>query len=110
VTLAAEAHLRLTINYHIRLRSPHKEIAPMIDATENIRRQMLDEINTDPGSREALEAAHGQVWDTGQLASDFEVLGFLAPLVVVRRRADGMKGSLQFQHHPRFYFGFVSDA
>ena len=28
----------------------------------------------------------------------------MAPLVVVRRKADGMKGSLEFQHHPRLYF------
>ena len=28
------------------------------------------------------------------------------PLVVVRRKSDGQKGSLMFQAHPRFYFGF----
>ena len=82
----------------------------MSDATENVRRQMLGEINAAPGSRAALEAAHGQVWDTGELAGDFEVMGFMAPLVVVRRRADGVKGSLQFQHTPRLYFGFEPDA
>jgi hypothetical protein len=26
--------------------------------------------------------------------------------VVVRRRSDGGKGSLEFQHQPRFYFNF----
>jgi hypothetical protein len=30
----------------------------------------------------------------------------MAPLVVVRRKADGVKGSLEFQHMPRYYFGF----
>ncbi len=78
----------------------------MTDPTEDIRRQMLAEINTVPGSREYLDAKHGQVWDTQQLSDDFEVLGFMAPLVVVRRRSDGVKGSLMFQHSPRFYFGF----
>jgi hypothetical protein len=34
------------------------------------------------------------------------VIGFMAPLVVVRRKHDGKKGSLEFQHSPRFYFGF----
>jgi hypothetical protein len=34
-------------------------------------------------------------------------MGFLAPLVVVRRRADGVKGSLEFQDRPRIYFNFV---
>ena len=78
----------------------------MTDPTEDIRKQMLAEINASPGSREYLEHKHGQVWDTGQLSEDFEVLGFMAPLVVVRRKSDGQKGSLCFQGSPRFYFGF----
>ena len=81
----------------------------MSDPTESIHRQQLAEINADPGSREALEATHGQVWDTQQLREDFEVLGFMAPLVVVRRRSDGARGSLYFQHDPRFYYGFEAD-
>jgi len=76
------------------------------DPTEPIRRQRLAEINAEPGSREALEAQYGQVWDTGELGKDFQVLGFLAPYVVVRRKSDGVRGSLEFQHHPRFYFNF----
>jgi hypothetical protein len=78
----------------------------MHDPTEAIRRQRLAEINRAPGSREALEAEHGQVWDTDQLREDFEVVGFMAPLVVVRRKSDGVKGSLEFQASPRFYFSF----
>jgi hypothetical protein len=78
----------------------------MIDPTEEIRKRMLAEINAAPGSREYLEAQHGQVWDTSQLSEDFDVLGFMAPIVVVRRKSDGVKGSLFFQHNPRFYFGF----
>lgn len=78
----------------------------MSDPTEPIRREMLAEINAAPGSRKALETEHGKVWDTSQLGEDFEVIGFAAPLVVVRRRSDGVKGSLFFQHNPRFYYGF----
>ena len=78
----------------------------MIDPTEPARREMLAEINAAPGSRESLEAKHGQVWDTGQLQDDFEVVGFMAPLVVVRRRADGVKGSHDVPGLARFYFGF----
>lgn len=81
----------------------------MSDSTETIRRQRLAEINAEPGSREALEAEHGQVWDTAELGTDFDVLGFMAPFVVVRRKSDGQKGSLEFQHHPRFYFNFAPD-
>ena len=64
----------------------------MGDPTEEMRRTRLAEIEAEPGSREALEAIHGQVWDTKQLAQDFIVVGFLAPLVVVRRKADGSEG------------------
>ncbi len=73
----------------------------MSDPTESIRKELLVKINAEPGSREALEAQHGQVWDTNQLREDFEVLGFGAPLVVVRQKFDGQKGSLFFQHSPR---------
>lgn len=78
----------------------------MQDPTVNIRREMVQEINAEPGSREYLEAQHGQVWDTSQLQKDFSVLGFMAPFVVVARKSDGVKGSLKFQHSPRLYYGF----
>ena len=81
----------------------------MSDPTENLRRERLAEINAKPGSREALEAEHGKVWDTDQLRQEFDVLGFMAPFVVVRRKSDGAKGSLEFQHDPRFYFNFQPD-
>lgn len=47
-----------------------------------------------------------QKWNTDELQRDFEVLGFQAPFVVVRRRADGVRGALQFTHQPRVYFDF----
>ena len=78
----------------------------MSDPTEDIRRELVAEINAEPGSREALEALHGQVWSTDELSQDFEVLGFMAPMIAVRRKSDGIKGSLYFQHSPRFYFSF----
>jgi hypothetical protein len=58
-----------------------------------------------PASKECLEARPGPVWDTGQQARAFEIVGFMAPIVVVRRRRDGQKGSLMFRHQPRFDFG-----
>lgn len=74
------------------------------DPTETARRERLAEINAEPGSREALEAQYGQVWSTQELGEDFQVLGFMAPYVVVRRKSDGVRGSLEFQHDPRLYF------
>jgi hypothetical protein len=73
---------------------------------EQTRRQLVNDINYDPRSREGLERKHGQVWDTQQLVEQFEVRGFLAPFVVVRDRKTGEQGSLCFQHDPRFYFGY----
>ena len=67
-----------------------------MDPTEDMRRTLVKEINLAPGSREALEAEHGQLWDTQQLSQDFEVMGFMAPFVVVRRKSDGRTGSLFF--------------
>lgn len=78
----------------------------MNDPTETIRRLQLAQINAEPGSRQVLEAERGQVWDTQELGQDFNVEGFMAPYVVVRRKSDRQRGSLMFQHDPRFYFGF----
>lgn len=56
--------------------------------------------------RDELQAEYGKVWTTTELREDFEVLGFLAPFVTVKRKSDGITGTLQFQHEPRFYFDF----
>ena len=79
------------------------------DPTESARRTLVAEINHQPGSREAIEAQHGQVWDTSELQTEFEAIGFLAPFIVVRRRSDGVRGSLMFQATPRFYFSFTPE-
>jgi len=81
----------------------------MNDPTEDIRREMVGELNAAMSEREVLEAEHGQVWDTTQLSEDYEVQGFLAPMVVVTRKSDKALGSLLFQHNPRFYFDFKKD-
>jgi len=57
-------------------------------------------------ARRRLESVHGRVWNTEELTREFEVIGFLAPYAVVRRRADDVTGSIRFQHEPRFYFCF----
>jgi hypothetical protein len=49
-------------------------------------------------------------WTTEELTRDFTVEGFAAPFVVVRRKADGQRGSLQFTGgggEPRVYHSFV---
>ena len=78
----------------------------MTDRTAGIRRRMAKNINGVEGSREYLEGKHGQVWDTTELQQDFSVEGFMAPFVLARRKSDGIRGTLKFQHSPRFYFAF----
>lgn len=73
----------------------------MADPTEEIRRAMLA---TGQPKRDLKQAK--DKWTTEELGKDFEVLGFLAPFVVVRRKVDGVKGSMEFTHSPRVYFGF----
>lgn len=79
------------------------------------RERLSVEINAAPTSgpeldpkecRKLLEAEHGQVWDSYELARDFEIEAFSCPLVVAVRRSDGKRGTLVFQHYPRFYWGF----
>jgi hypothetical protein len=83
---------------------------PMQDPTENARRARQAELNNEAGGRQLLEDLHGQVWSTDELrASQYEVIGFMAPYVVVRDKVTGKKGSLEFQHSPRFYFSYRAD-
>jgi hypothetical protein len=55
----------------------------MADPTEPIRKALITDLNSTSVNRQALEAEHGHVWSTEELARDFEVLGIMAPFVVV---------------------------
>jgi len=90
----------------------------MQDETEYARRLRVAEIEAEAeaaeheiemGARQRLEAKYGQVWDTRQLAQDYNVIDFLAPFVRVIRKSDKARGMLEFQHDPRFYFAFTTD-
>lgn len=78
----------------------------MNDPTEKQRREEQAEINAAQATRFELECRYGRVWDTHELQQDYEVQGFAAPLVIVIRKADGARGTMYFQHSPRFYFDF----
>lgn len=43
------------------------------------------------------------------MQEEFDALGFMSPLIVVSRKSDGVKGSLEFSHSPRFYFNWQAD-
>lgn len=51
-----------------------------------------------------------QKMTTPEMLEQYEVLGFQAPYVVVRRKSDKQLGSLEFTHSPRLYFGWVADS
>jgi len=80
----------------------------MQDPTEELRRLATERINSARAERADLEEVYGKVWDTQELRDDFTVHSFLAPFVHVTRKSDGVRGTLAFQHWPRYYFSFLS--
>lgn len=76
---------------------------------DQYRKHMID-----TGQPEAMlveaEANREQTWTMAELQAEFEVMGFAAPLVVVRRKADGKVGTLMFTHSPRVYYGWQEDT
>ena len=80
----------------------------MTDVTEEPRRAMVAAINSNPGERAVLEEKYGEIYDTEEMSKLFEVEGFMAPFTIVRRKEDGVKGTMMFQHMPRYYFNFTA--
>jgi hypothetical protein len=80
----------------------------MTDPTEEVRRALQAAVNSGETPRiiKRVPKPKGQTWTTEQLQKEFEVQGFMAPLVVVRRKSDGVRGTLTFRHAPRVYFDF----
>ena len=76
----------------------------MTDPTEDIRRDLIES-----GQPEHALARTDKRWTTEELQRDFIVRSFLAPFVFVTRRADNVRGSLEFTHSPRWYFDFRED-
>lgn len=69
-------------------------------------RKRQPQTQPEPKTRHQLEAEHGQVWDTAQLAKDFVITAIIGNTVVVRRKADACVGTLRVQERPRLYYGF----
>lgn len=61
---------------------------------------------------EQLVATFGEdnVWDTEALKENFVVTSFLAPYCYVVRKSDNVRGSVRFNHSPRFYFDFQASG
>jgi hypothetical protein len=58
-------------------------------------------------SRAEHEAEFGSVSDTRELARVFVVTSIIVPDTIgVRRKADGVAGTMTYQNRPRFYHSF----
>jgi len=59
--------------------------------------------------RRLLEAVHGRVWDPAEAKAEFKFKARLAPFVLVERRRDGAKGTLEYQDSPRLFYRWRED-
>jgi hypothetical protein len=47
-------------------------------------------------------------WTTEEMEQDFQVIGFAYGFCAVKRKSDGVKGSLDFGGRPRKYYNFIA--
>ena len=48
-----------------------------------------------------------KAYSTEELQAEYNVIGFGHGFCVVERREDGVKGSFEFSHQPRYYYNFA---
>lgn len=72
-----------------------------------MRRKKKGDKTETPKPREQLEAEFGRVLDTRELAQEFVLTGIVGDVVIVRRKADSVVGTMRYQNRPRFFFGFT---
>ncbi len=70
------------------------------------RRKRRAKVEPESNSRQELQALHGQVWDTQQVAAEFVITAIIGNEVVVRRKSDNVVGKMRYQNEPRLYYGF----
>jgi len=69
----------------------------------------MSDAKVDEAKRYILEQ-YPQVWDTQEVQKEFKITSFLAPFCAAIRRADNVKGSLEFGDYPgRVYFNWMED-
>jgi hypothetical protein len=79
---------------------------PMNEHEEGVQLAQRVLIGEIPETLRKVLAAGEPTWTTERLREDYFVDGFFAPLVAVRRKSDGVRGTLMFSHQPRLYFRF----
>ena len=58
--------------------------------------------------RAELEKEYGNVYNTEEVQEKYKITSFLAPFCFCIERKTGIKGCLQFQDMPRYYFHFTT--
>lgn len=53
-----------------------------------------------------IDMNHDERMTTDEMLDKYEVLGFALGMCIVQRKSDGVKGTLDFDHAPRFYYNF----
>ena len=51
----------------------------------------------------------GEVYTTTELQEKFKVISYSSPYVTVERKEDNARGTMQFTHMPRYYYGFIKN-
>lgn len=64
-------------------------------------------MNSEAEIKASLLASYKEVLTTTEATEKYSFIGFMAPFVEVKRKSDGVRGTLEFTHMPRFYFNFV---
>ena len=83
------------------------DLGTFMDAMKAADRSVsFDEFHTNRESKLRGYDAYLKTWNTAELQAEFTVVAFSAPYVDVIRKRDGKKGSLMFNHIPRYYFIF----
>jgi len=60
---------------------------------------------------ETIEILEHQRWEgANELEKDFIVHSFAMRFVMVTHKKSGIKGSLEFDHMPRVYYGFIPES
>ena len=81
----------------------------MEDFSGSQRKRLAAYINMKRLERDRLSERYSDIYNSDELTKNFRVESFAAPFVLVTRKEDGQRGTLLFQHHPRFYFQFKED-
>lgn len=85
-------------------------VAVSIPADPDVEQMRRDLLPTMPDELRATFERGEPIWNTTQLQALYTVEGFAAPLAVVRRKSDGVRGTVFFTHSPRYYFGFEEEG